>query len=128
MDVPRIHNVLVIIFMMIGFAVMEIDIALGQHPKSPGIVSRCVGITNFIIHCSFYISKIYPYYMFYKPNERCCRYARKTDIQLFCKKFLTGGKDIIYYSNKVVDLADYCGNPVPRGFKCGNYISQLSMK
>ncbi|KAL7106050.1 hypothetical protein ACP275_07G086500 [Erythranthe tilingii] len=122
MAVPRIHNVLLIMFMIIGFTTMKIDMALGQHPKSPGIVSRCWGITNFIVYCSFYLSTIVPAPLFYKPNARCCKYARKTDIKLFCQKFVSG-KDIIYSSYKVVDLARHCGNPLPIGTKCGNYVA-----
>ncbi|EYU18779.1 hypothetical protein MIMGU_mgv1a021991mg, partial [Erythranthe guttata] len=118
MAASRIHDVLLVVFMITGLTTMEIDMALGQHPKSvPDIVSRCWGTTNFIVYCSFYISNRYP--MFYKPNQRCCNYAQKTDIKFFCKRFVSG-KDIIYSSYKVVDLARYCGNPLPVGTKCGS--------
>ncbi|KAL8053815.1 hypothetical protein ABFX02_05G098000 [Erythranthe guttata] len=119
---PRINNVSLVVFMIIGITTTKIDMAFGQPPKSSGTSSRCVGITNFIVYCSFYMSTIIPYPMFYRPNERCCDYARKTDIKLFCKKFVSG-RDIIYSSYKVVVLARYCGNPIPVGTKCGNYVA-----
>ncbi|KAL8048829.1 hypothetical protein ABFX02_07G092300 [Erythranthe guttata] len=123
MAIPRAHNVLLVIFMIIGLTTMKINIAVGKDPKTPktpSLASRCWGITNFIVYCSFYVSTIYPF--FYEPNKKCCAYARKTDIKLFCKRFVFG-KEIIYSSWKVVDLARYCRNPLPEGTKCGNYTA-----
>ncbi|EYU38372.1 hypothetical protein MIMGU_mgv1a019675mg, partial [Erythranthe guttata] len=116
MAVTRIHQFLLVIFMIIGLTTMKIDTTLGQHPNSSRILSHCWSITNFIVYCSFYISNRHP--MFDAPNERCCKYARKTNIKLFCEKLVTD-KDIIYSSYKVVDLARYCDNPLPVGTKCG---------
>ncbi|KAK6131019.1 hypothetical protein DH2020_035238 [Rehmannia glutinosa] len=117
MAIPRTYYVLLVTILMVGVTSMKIDTALGQH--SPSLIARprCWGIINFIVFCSFYINNLERYSR--TPNEKCCAHARKTDIIYFCKKF---ADDEIYNSFRVVDTAAYCGNPLPKGTKCGSKL------
>lgn len=111
------HNVVLVIFMLIVFTTMNMEEALGKRPESRNIVSRCWGITKYILYCFPYISSIPPYNL--DLSDRCCNQVKKTDILLFCKKFMKE-HDNIYNSNRVVNIARVCGNPLPKGTQCGS--------
>ncbi|KAK6115702.1 hypothetical protein DH2020_007971 [Rehmannia glutinosa] len=118
MAILRTYYVVLVTILIIGVIAIKIDTALGQHPSALIFRPRCWGIANFIAYCSFYILKYDRYAR--TPDEKCCARARKTDIVLFCKRFVN---DEIYRSKSVVVLAHYCGNPLPKGTKCGsNYV------
>ncbi|GFP80132.1 hypothetical protein PHJA_000156600 [Phtheirospermum japonicum] len=109
MTVSHIHHVMLLTILVVGV----IDAALGQHPPSTIAESRCWDTANFVVHCSTFIHSLDRNQ--HAPNKKCCSYAQKIDIAVFCKKFVTGE---IFSSDKVVHVARICGNPLPKGSKC----------
>lgn len=123
MAIPRTHGSFVlVIFMVIGLTTMNMEEALGQHPKLRSLPARCWGVTKFVVYCSFYLTNLPRYAL--TPSERCCAQAKKTDILLFCKTFMTKS-NIIYYAPEVAHVARYCYNPLPNGTKCGSKFQFL---
>ncbi|KAL3814769.1 hypothetical protein ACJIZ3_016037 [Penstemon smallii] len=60
---------------------------------------------------------------YHKPNEKCCASARKKYmIKLFCKVFVVKETEKVFNPAKLAVIASHCGNPLPRGTRCGSHI------
>lgn len=118
MGIPcNINYVVVVTILIVGVNIMKIDTVLSQRPPSPVVEQSCWGIASFVTYCSSYIHRFSS--KVNQPSKKCCDYARKTDIALFCKRFVSE-KERIYSSTKVVNVARHCGAPLPSGTKCGS--------
>ncbi|KAI4333041.1 hypothetical protein L6164_017896 [Bauhinia variegata] len=82
-------------------------------------------IWGFNIECMYYFAKSEP---LRDPNDRCCKVIQSANIPCCCrhlsdKLLFPPGKtyaDMIDWP-KVLHCMNYCGRPLPSGFKCGNF-------
>ncbi|GFP95820.1 hypothetical protein PHJA_001726200 [Phtheirospermum japonicum] len=121
MTIVHTHYIVLVTVLTLGLTTMSINTDLSQrHALSVIKRPRCLGVLNFMVYCAFSISIDYPVRGFHGPSERCCKYARKADILLFCNKYMT---DHIHSPYKVVLVASYCGTRLPKGSNCGGKVS-----
>lgn len=84
MAIPRTHGSFVlVIFMVIGFTTMNMEEALGQHPKLSSLPARCWGVTKFVVYCSFYLTNLPRYAL--TPSEDVVLRLKKLTFYSFAR-------------------------------------------
>ncbi|GFP95817.1 hypothetical protein PHJA_001725900 [Phtheirospermum japonicum] len=119
MAISQTHFIMLVIILTLGVTSTSTNTELISQHHIPPVVKRprCLGIVNFVVYCASSISTYYPVRGYHRPSERCCRYARKADILHFCEKYMN---EEFHSPYKVVAIAKYCGNSIPKGSKCGS--------
>ncbi|XP_022157891.1 uncharacterized protein LOC111024499 [Momordica charantia] len=54
------------------------------------------------------------------PSPACCNAVSTADVRCMCQH-MTAEAERVLDMSKVVHVADFCGNPIPHGSKCGSY-------
>ncbi|GFP95818.1 hypothetical protein PHJA_001726000 [Phtheirospermum japonicum] len=126
MAISHTLYIMSITILILGVTTMSNNTELGQHHTLPVVKRpRCLGIVNFMVYCAVSISSYYPARGYHRTSERCCRYALKADILHFCDKYMN--KEF-HSPSCVVQVARYCGNPLPKGSKCGSKSCFINLK
>lgn len=119
------NNVVLVMILIGGIIAMKIDTTLGQKSPPPPPPppkennTSCVNLdtANFIVYCSSAMNAFLK--RFRMPSKKCCTYAQKANIPLFCKRFVNEAERV-YNGTKVAEVARYCRHPLPKGTKCGS--------
>lgn len=89
----------------------EVNVVVGQ---------ACQGdMQGLIRQCARYVQRGTP--LMTEPSQGCCIAIRTLDIPCACQ-YVSKVVEQLVDMNKVVQLVNYCGIPVPPGMKCGSKI------
>jgi len=98
----------VMILGMVGVIVLCGDVVVGQ----------CSGMGGLIKECGVYVKRSGPQM---NPSRKCCEEIKNADVACVCNH-LTNHMLQLIDMQKLHNVADSCGRPIPSGTKCGGII------
>ncbi|QCD95764.1 hypothetical protein DEO72_LG6g460 [Vigna unguiculata] len=99
----------VMILGMVGVIVLCGDVVVGQ----------CSGMGGLIKECGVYVKRSGPQM---NPSRKCCEEIKNADVACVCNH-LTNHMLQLIDIQKLHNVADSCGRPIPSGTKCGDEVA-----
>ncbi|XP_010931588.1 uncharacterized protein [Elaeis guineensis] len=105
--------------MVLAFAMAGVMLC-GFHAQAQTLCGQ--NLANLIFQCLQFVQIPGPTV---NPSKKCCAEVKKVDVVCICKNIPPLIEKLVSVP-KAVHVAKFCGRPLPKGTKCGNYTVPLA--